>query len=209
MQNPENPGVDLPTALLTFPLETARLLLRPFTPQDFEDLHAFQSLPVAARYRYTEPRSPEETRELLDGWLRSRGFTADDDKLVLALEMKETGRVIGEVLLTLRSAEHRQGEIGFILHPDFHGRGLAYEACQPLLKLGFETFGLHRIFGRCDARNLASARLMERLGLRREAELRENRFVKGAWTSEAVFALLAREWRERIAAGVEQDRQRP
>ena len=192
--------MNLHTTLPTFPLETARLRLRPFAERDFEDLYAFQSLPAAARYLYTEPRSREATRDLLDAWLACTTFAEDDDRLVLALEAKDSGRVIGEVLLILRSAKHRQGEIGFILHPDFHGRGFAYEASLPLLKIGFGHFKLHRLYGRCDARNTASARLMERLGLRREAELRENEFVKGEWTSELVYALLAREWSARSGA---------
>ncbi|MEO3431259.1 GNAT family N-acetyltransferase [Pelagibius sp. CAU 1746] len=177
-----------------FPIETERLWLRLFVENDFEDLCAFQTSPAVARYRYAEPRSREETRTLLDGWLGNSGFEADDDKLVLAVALKDKGRVIGQVGLTLRSARHRQGEIGFLLHPDFHGRGLAGEACRSLLEFGFKHLGLHRVYGRCNARNTASAQLMERLGLCREAELRENQFVKGEWTSELVYAALASEW---------------
>jgi RimJ/RimL family protein N-acetyltransferase len=198
---PSEPGVKLQTTLPAFPIETARLRLRPFAEADFDDLYGFQSLPAAARYLYTEPRSREETRALLDAWLACTTFSEDDDKLVLAMETKGSGRVVGEVLLILRSTKHRQGEIGFLLHPDFHGRGLAREASLPLMRLGFERFGLHRIYGRCDARNSASARLMERLGLRHEAALRENEFVKGEWTTELVYALLASEWAERGGQG--------
>jgi RimJ/RimL family protein N-acetyltransferase len=188
--------VDRQATYPTFPLETERLRLRPFTLADQGDLQAFRCLPAVARYLYTAPLTGEGVRELLIGWCGARGFEADGDKLVLALESKNGGAVIGEVVLILRSAAHRQGELGFILHPDFQGRGLAAEACRPLLKLGFETLGLHRIFGRCDTRNAASARLMARLGLRHEATLRENEFVKGEWVSENVFALLAAEWAE-------------
>lgn len=186
--------MDTQTDSLCFPIETDRLWLRPFAADDFEDLCAFQTLPAVARHRYNEPRSREETRTLLDGWLANSGFAAADDKLILAMALKDRSRVIGQVGLTLRSVHSRQGEIGFLMHPEFHRRGLASEACLPLLDLGFRHLGLHRVYGRCDSRNTASARLMERLGLRREAELRENRFVKGEWTSELVFAVLAREW---------------
>jgi RimJ/RimL family protein N-acetyltransferase len=64
-----------------------------------------------------------------------------------------------------------------------------------LLRLGFDELGLHRIVGRLDARNAASARLLQRLGMRSEAHLVENEYVKGEWTDEAVYALLASEWR--------------
>ena len=63
-----------------------------------------------------------------------------------------------------------------------------------MLAIGFDGLGLHRIVGRLDARNRASARVLERLGMRREAHLVENEHVKGEWTDELVYALLAREW---------------
>jgi RimJ/RimL family protein N-acetyltransferase len=63
-----------------------------------------------------------------------------------------------------------------------------------MLRLGFEGLGLHRIVGRCDARNRASAKVMERLGMRREAYFRQNEIVRGEWTDELVYAMLADEW---------------
>jgi RimJ/RimL family protein N-acetyltransferase len=64
-----------------------------------------------------------------------------------------------------------------------------------LLRLGFTDYGLHRIIGRLDARNTASARVLERLGMRREAHFVENEIVKGEWTDEVVYAMLEDEWR--------------
>jgi RimJ/RimL family protein N-acetyltransferase len=81
-----------------------------------------------------------------------------------------------------------------VLHPDHHGQGYGREAAVEVLRLGFEGLGLHRIIGRCDAHNHASARLLERLGMRREAHFRENEFFKGEWADEYVYALLANEW---------------
>jgi RimJ/RimL family protein N-acetyltransferase len=83
------------------------------------------------------------------------------------------------------------------VHPDHQGHGYATEATGLVLRLGFEELGLHRIVGRLDARNVASAGVLERLGMRREAHLRENEFVKGEWVDELVYAMLASEWRER------------
>jgi RimJ/RimL family protein N-acetyltransferase len=120
----------------------------------------------------------------------------EGDGLVLAAIVRETGTLIGDFTLKFLSAEHRQGEIGFVLHPDHHGRGYATEAAPLILRFGFEQRGLHRIIGRCDGRNTASARLMERLGMRREAHLVENEFIKGEWADELIYAMLAREWRE-------------
>ena len=100
-----------------------------------------------------------------------------------------------------RSQEHKQGEVGYVFNPAYHGRGLATEAVGALLRLGFEGLGLHRITGQLDARNTASARVLERAGLRREAHLVENEFVKGEWTDELIYAILRSEWAARQSPG--------
>ena len=102
----------------------------------------------------------------------------------------------GELMLRLTDAENRQGEIGWSLHPDAQGQGFATEAAREMLRLGFEDLGLHRIDAESDARNAASLRLMERLGMRREAHFVEDEFLKGEWTSSIVCAILESEWRD-------------
>jgi RimJ/RimL family protein N-acetyltransferase len=102
--------------------------------------------------------------------------------------------MIGDCIVRLLSATHRQGEIGFVLHPDHHGHGYATEAGQTMLQVAFEGLGLHRVIGRLEARNAASARVLERLGMRREAHFVENEWVKDEWQSELVYAMLDRDW---------------
>ena len=87
-----------------------------------------------------------------------------------------------------------------MFHPEHHGRGYATEATAELLRLGFEELGLHRMYGRLDARNSASARVLEKLGMRHEAQLVENEWVKGEWTDEAIYAMLDREWEARAGS---------
>jgi len=181
----------------TYPIETARLRLRPFTLDDLDALHAIQSRPDVARYLYWGPRSRDEVYEALAARARRTTLEAAGDTLVLAMERRDSGALIGDVNLHWLSAEHQQGEIGFVLHPDHHGQGFAREAAMEMLRLGFDGLGLRRIIGRCDARNDASARLMERLGMRREAHFRQNELFKGEWGDEYVYAMLAAEWTAR------------
>jgi RimJ/RimL family protein N-acetyltransferase len=75
------------------------------------------------------------------------------------------------------------------------------EAAEAMLRIGFEQVGLHRIVGRIEARNEASARVLERLHMREEAHLIENEWVKGEWQSEIVYALLERKWAGRPGMG--------
>ena len=177
-----------------YPLETERLLLRPFADGDLDSLYAIHSRPDVARYLYWEPRTKEEVRAVLEEKARGRVIGSVGDTLTLAVALKSTTELIGECNLHLVSDEHRQGEIGFIVHPDHHGRGYATEAARALLRLAFEDLDLHRVIGRLEARNTASARVLEKLGMRREAHLVENEYVKGEWQSELVYAILDREW---------------
>lgn len=178
-----------------YPIHTERLILRPFASGDLDALNSFQSRSDVTRYLYWSPRSRAESSAALAKRIHSSTLTQEGQFLAVAVELAETGQLIGDLNLEWLSAERRSGEIGFVFHPDHHGKGLAAEAATEALRLGFEDLGLHRIIGRCDGRNTASAALMERLGMRKEAHFRENEVVKGVWTDEIVYAMLEDEWK--------------
>jgi RimJ/RimL family protein N-acetyltransferase len=179
------------------PIQTARLILRPFGPGDLDDLYAYQSRPDVARYLHWDARDRAQAREALEQQCREIALDQDGDWLTYAVVWGEPGRVIGEVGLKWLSREHRQGEIGFVFNPDYQGRGLATEAAEVMLRLGFDDLNLHRIIGSCTAQNAASARLMERLGMRQEAHFIHDEIIKGGWAEELVYAILDDEWRAR------------
>jgi RimJ/RimL family protein N-acetyltransferase len=131
----------------------------------------------------------------LENKLRGATLAADGDCISLAVVRRDSRELIGDCTICLRSREHRQGEIGFIFHPDHHGQGYATEAARVLLELCFDDLDLHRVIGRLEARNAASAGVLERIGMRREGHLVENEFVKGEWQSELLYAILQHEWR--------------
>jgi len=186
--------VDVRAFTLEAPIGTERLILRAFRPADLDDLHAIRSLPVVVRYLYGDVRSRAEVQEMLDERVQLTSLREEGDALVLAAERRADGRLIGDVTLWLRSVLHRQGEIGFVFHPDAQGLGFASEAASCMLEVAFGHVGLHRVFGRADGRNDASAGLMRRLGMQQEAHLRHNEIFKGEWSDEVVFAVLEHEW---------------
>jgi RimJ/RimL family protein N-acetyltransferase len=148
------------------------------------------------RYLYDEPMTEEQARAALARKIGNRAIAAEGDWLSLAVEVSATGETVGDVMIQWVSRDHAQGEMGFVFHPDHHGRGYATEAATPLLSIAFDDLGLHRVIGRLEARNAPSARVLEKLGMRREAHLVENERVKGEWQSELVYAILDREWRQ-------------
>ncbi|GAA1221800.1 GNAT family N-acetyltransferase [Prauserella alba] len=180
-------------------LRTPRLVLRTFEQEDLDALHAIRSREDVNRYLYDHPLSRDETAVKLATRIERYSTLAEPgDALLLAVALRrpdgEAGEVIGDVNLHWQHGDHRQAEVGYVLHPDHAGRGFATEATRPLVDLAFAELGVHRVCGRLDGRNAASARVLEKLGMRREAQLRENEYVKGEWTDEVVYAVLAREW---------------
>jgi RimJ/RimL family protein N-acetyltransferase len=179
-----------------YPIETERLLLRPLQPDDVEALHAYQSLPQVCRYIPYEPRTREQIAERLADPEKVRAaLDGPGQALDLAIVRRDTGELIGDVLLFWESAEHRGGGLGYVLHPDHEGHGYATEAAAAMLALGFDGLGLHRITARIDARNDKSGAVLRRLGMRQEAVLVECEWFKGEWGSVIDFAILDREWR--------------
>ena len=178
-----------------WPLETERLRLRPFVPGDLDAMYEIYSDPGVVRYLYEPERSRAQVAELLARKAGKTLLEAEGDGLSVAVVRRDDGHLVGDVSLVWVSESHRQGEIGFVMHPAHHGRGYATEAARPLLAFAFETLGLHRVVGRTEARNAGSARVLEKLGMRREAHLVENEWVKDEWQSELDYAILAREWR--------------
>jgi RimJ/RimL family protein N-acetyltransferase len=177
-----------------YPLETARLFIRPLTEADLDDVYAYHQLPEATAYLPWPERSREATREVLVARQLTVSLEGEGSSLALGAALRETNQVIGEMFLFWRSEPNRQGELGFVFHPAFQGRGYAQEAAECMLTIGFGAMNWHRIFGRCDSRNAASARLMSRLGMRQEAHFIGNQLFKGEWNEELVFAILRQEW---------------
>ncbi|MFK4809426.1 GNAT family N-acetyltransferase [Devosia sp. ZW T5_3] len=180
-----------------YPLETARLRLRPFTRGDVDAVFDYRRREDVARYLFDVPLSREECALAVQQRIGQVALEADDDKIILGVELADEGTLIGEVSLILRNLDARQGEIGWIFHPDYQGHGYATEAAVALLDLAFKDGEIHRVMARCDARNSASAKLMERLGMRREAHFREHALFKGEWDEEFVYAILETEWPEK------------
>lgn len=178
-------------------LDTERLTLRRFAETDLAALYAYRSDPEIARFQPWQAHDLEAARgwlaNVLDGEPGSPGRWFQ-----FALVLRGTGALVGDLGLRTE-ADPRQMEIGFTLSRAAWGRGYATEAVRAVLGIAF-GLGAHRVIGNCDARNLASVRLMERVGMRREAHHVEDWWVGDEWTSSFVYAALEREWPTPIGA---------
>jgi RimJ/RimL family protein N-acetyltransferase len=179
---------------LIYPLTTERLIIRALTPDDVERHHVLFAEPDVVRYLYFGPFDRPAAQEHLarrsivdlpveGGWIN------------FGVEVKGEGVLIGELAMGFISATHAHYEVGYVFDPAYAGHGYATEGTAMIVELAFSGLGAHRVSGRLDARNDPSARVLERLGMRREANFIENEYVKGEWTDELVYAVLAPEWR--------------
>jgi RimJ/RimL family protein N-acetyltransferase len=173
-------------------LTTPRLTLREFLPTDFEAIWEYERLPETQRY---EPpvQGPEVFQKYLeDAVTWSLEVPRKYYRLALTIPPDDTAR--GRISLKLMDAEIREWEVGWTVHPELWGRGYATEGARTMLAFAFDSLGAHRVVAFCHAQNAASTRVMEKLGMQRDAHLRETLWRGGAWYDELVYSILEREW---------------
>lgn len=176
------------------PLYSRRLSLRPLRPDDVDALLAYRSLPSVCQYVPFEPMDVDVVNERMEGVWSNREIEADGQVIALGIELRSTGELVGDVMVRASSLEHRCAEFGYMLNPDFEGKGFATEASHRLLHLVFDEFQLHRAMARIAFENEGSVGVVKRLGLRQEAHFVENEWFKGRWADEVQFAMLDHEW---------------
>ena len=178
----------------TFPFFTQRLVLRAFRTEDAEAFSAYRSDPLVARYQGWDAPYPLEHAQEFAAEMQAKQPGAPDEWYQVALERRAEPGLIGDLAFQVQAGEVPQARMGFTLARTHQGQGYAAEAAARLLAYLFEMLNIHRISAVCDVENTSSARLLERLGMRREAHFIENIWFKGAWGSEYLYALLAEEW---------------
>lgn len=153
--------------MIRFPIETARLLLRPFTLGDAEALHAIWGDPASERFAnpahpdWPRPKTVEDTRRYLEPIVAGqaeRGYAS------WAVIERATGRLIGDCGLFPAGGVEPETELAYGLARDVWGRGYATEAASACVRAGFEELGLERIVADVDPTNPASIRVLEKAG---------------------------------------------
>lgn len=186
---------------------TERLIVRAPRPDDLADFLAYRNDPDNLRLQPVEPIGEAAALAFLQ-----RQATLDIDAgpcwMMCALELKDSGAMIGEVGIFLAPAPASVGNIGWSIQRKFQGQGFAVEAARALLDFVFFERQLHRVTANSDARNVASTRVMESLGMRREGVMRKSQLLKGEWQDEYLYAILREEWPVRQTASARhRDRQ--
>src|SRR5262249_11961807 len=159
---------------------TDRLLLREFEESDAAACNEYERDPEVVRHTSHGPRTLEESL----AYIRKSMATVHEDPrrtFDLAMVLRETGDLIGRAGVHGADPAQREGTIWYILSARCWGKGYVPEALRPLMDHGFGVLGLHRVIADLDPQNHASARVAEKLGMRREAHFVENAWIKDAW----------------------------
>jgi aminoglycoside 6'-N-acetyltransferase len=178
-------------------IETERLILRPLRLSDVDDLYEYQSHPEIVRYIPWPERTREQVIEALEKHAPNSKseLKEDGDYILLAWELKDSGKVIGQSNAGYESSRDQLADIGWVTHQNFQRQGFAFEATKALMAHIFSCSPVHRIIANIDTRNPESAKLAEKLGMRREGEFKDSEFFKGDWCSMWLYAILKEEFK--------------
>ena len=163
---------------MTLLLKTERLVLRDFQPGDFAAVHAYAAIPEFSRFEAWGPNTPEDTRKYIADMM-TQASQNPRWKFELAITLANSGQLIGGSGIRRESQESAVANLGWAVNSDFQRQGFATEAAQALINFGFKQMGLSLIYATCDARNQASSRVMEKLGMKRVGLLIGDREQKG------------------------------
>jgi len=177
-------------------IETERLILRKFKESDAETFFSYRTNPQVALYQgegwidYKLEQAVEFVKEQMnfEPGIPNTWFQ-------IAIELKDTGNLIGDLAIHTLPQDTNQVEIGFTLNPMYQNKGFGIEVVKCLLGYIFNVLNKHRVIAITDVRNKPSIKLLEKIGMRKEGHFIKNAWNKGEYTDEYLFALLKEEWR--------------
>lgn len=169
-------------------------MLREYRAEDLDAVLRYAGDPEVTRYLPWGPEGAEEAAAFLAG-AAANAREVPRAQYELAVVLQDSRDLVGGARIGVGTGPRRSGDIGYVLRRDQWGKGLASEVAQMLLDFGFQSLRLHRIEATCDPGNIASRRVLEKLGMTLEGRMRDDFFVRGRWRDSLLFSILAHEWR--------------
>jgi len=176
-------------------LTTNRLLLKIITPDDLNNIHQLHSLPETDRYNTLGiPKNKTVTEAIVQQWLNQQQANPTQH-FTWRISDNTSRDFIGLIALHVGEERFRLGEVWYKLLPTYWRQGLATEALQSVLKFSFEILYLHRVEAGCAIENIASARVLKKVGLQREGSKRKVLPIRGNWVDDYEYAILEEDWK--------------
>lgn len=173
-------------------IETKRLKLRKLTLDDAEDMHLYGSNKEVTKHVFWDThQSLSDTEAFIQ-------YALDQYKnkqiAPWGIEHKQDKKLIGTIDFVRWLPEHRIAEIGYVIAPDYWGRGIATEAANAVIEFGFTKMNLIRIEAKCFKENIASARVMEKAGMTLEGIIQKGIFAKNKHWDLKLYSILRDEF---------------
>ncbi len=174
-------------------LETKCLIIRPFLESDYKELHEYLSLPEIYRFERGEPLSLKQAKKITHDWAKGKNFWA--------AILKENKKLVGHLSFFPEGfPDFKTWQVGYIFHPKYQNKGYATEATQAMIKYAFSELDAHRVVIHCSPDNIASWKVAEKCGLRREGIfkksylLRKDKKGKPIWLDSFTYSILDEEF---------------
>lgn len=184
-------------AIMFAEILTERLALRDLEVSDTQRIFEYRSRPEVSRFQSWGTQSADG----IQLYLRDLSKTEPGRPgswYQIGIILRSSGELIGDCGFQVLETEPRQADVGIALAPEFQGRGYATETLRALLDYLLVALGKDRVFGSVDPRNVRSMRLLQRVGMRKEAHRVKSLWFKGEWVDDAIFAITASEWKSTL-----------
>jgi len=180
-------------------LTTARLRLRPFRNDDWRQVHIYASDPKISRFQGWGPNSERDTKEFVKKCISE---TKDPSKAIyyFSISRMQDDQHIGGCIFSQDERDPQSASIGYTVAQAEWNKGYASEAAAAVLKFGFEELRLSRIKANCDADNVGSWKVMEKLGMHLDNVIKHAKFSKGVWRDWYEYSITAEEWQGKLVA---------
>lgn len=176
---------------------SSHLYLRRLKKEDWKDVHLYASQETVSQYQAWGPNSEVETLAYVEDVLKAEK-EVPQTRYVHALVDEKNGRVIGAGEIIIKSFVHQSGEIGYILHPDYWGKGIGTLLGNALVERGFSELNMHKISATCDPQNISSQKVLTKIGMTLEGRIRHALKMKNGWRDSLLFGLLKDEWKNGV-----------
>jgi RimJ/RimL family protein N-acetyltransferase len=179
---------------LSLKLKTERLILRPLNIRDAESIFAYRSDAITNQYQGWVPKTIGDAQTFISKV--AENIDEYDTWFQFVIISKVDGELVGDIGIHFFDVDRYQVEIGCTLAKSYHGKGIAIEALKGIIEYLFIKLYKRRITCSIDPQNLASIKMVERLGFRKEAHFKQSILIDGEWVDDIVYALLKSEWGE-------------
>ena len=173
-------------------LETKRIIIRPITLADKNEIFEYRSDTETNKYQGWIPKTIHDV-EIFIGKISTK-FNEPDTWFQLVIIEKKTQKIIGDLGIHFFDSDNKQVEIGCTLNNDFQNKGYATESTKIVIDYLFKRLNKHRIITSIDPNNINSIRLVERIGFRKEAHFIKSLLVNGKWVDDLIYALIEKDW---------------